>query len=83
MKCIADLHIKDPGSALTHFIAFVGSAAAAAPLLMKAAAEPDAQPSSDRCPGRLHCQHDSSVCGQHRLPHSGYLRKGKPASAQA
>ena len=42
MKCIADLHIKDPGSALTHFIAFVGSAAAAAPLLMKAAAEPDA-----------------------------------------
>ena len=27
MKCIADLHIKDPGSALTHFIAFVGSAA--------------------------------------------------------
>lgn len=42
MKCIADLHIKDPGSALTHFISFVGSAAAAAPLLMKAAAEPDA-----------------------------------------
>lgn len=42
MKCIADLHIKDPGSALTHFIAFVGSAAAAAPLLMKTAAEPDA-----------------------------------------
>ena len=36
------LKIKDPGSALTHFIAFVGSAAAAAPLLMKAAAEPDA-----------------------------------------
>ena len=42
MKWIAGLHIKDPGSALTHFIALIGSAAAAAPLLMKAAAEPGA-----------------------------------------
>ena len=33
---------KGSWQCLTHFIAFVGSAAAAAPLLMKAAAEPDA-----------------------------------------
>ena len=35
-----NIHVKDPGSALTHFIAMLGAAAAAAPLLMKAAAEP-------------------------------------------
>ena len=33
--------IKNPGSALTHFIAFLGALVASAPLLMKAAAEPD------------------------------------------
>ncbi len=32
--------IKDPGSALTHFIAMIGAAAASVPLLMKAAREP-------------------------------------------
>ena len=35
------LKIKDPGSALTHFIAMIGAAAAAAPLLHKAAAGND------------------------------------------
>ena len=35
------LRIKDPGSALTHFIAMIGAALAAAPLLYKAAQEPD------------------------------------------
>ena len=35
-----DIHVKDPGSALTHFIAMIGALAAAAPLLMKALAEP-------------------------------------------
>lgn len=35
------LHIKDPGSALTHFIAMIGAALAAAPLLYKASQEPD------------------------------------------
>lgn len=34
-----DVHVKDPGSALTHFIAMLGAMAAAAPLLMKAAAD--------------------------------------------
>ena len=34
------LRIKDPGSALTHFIAMIGAALAAAPLLYKAAQEP-------------------------------------------
>ena len=30
-------HVKDPGSALTHFIAMIGAAIAAVPLLHKAA----------------------------------------------
>lgn len=33
--------IKDPGSALTHFIALLGALIASIPLLLKAAAEPD------------------------------------------
>lgn len=34
-------HIKDPGSAITHFIAMIGAMLAAAPLLIKASHEPD------------------------------------------
>lgn len=33
--------IKDPGSALTHFVAMIGAATASVPLLIKAAGEPD------------------------------------------
>lgn len=35
------LKIKDPGSALTHFIAMILALCAASPLIIKAAAEPD------------------------------------------
>ena len=34
------LHIKDPGSAITHFVAMVAAILAATPLLLKAAREP-------------------------------------------
>lgn len=34
------LHIKDPGSAITHFIGMLGAMLAAAPLLVKASREP-------------------------------------------
>ena len=37
---IMELKIKDPGSALTHFIAMLAAMAAAAPLLVKAASVP-------------------------------------------
>ena len=33
--------VKDPGSALTHFIALLGALAASVPLLLKAASEPE------------------------------------------
>lgn len=36
------LKVKDPGSALTHFIAMLGAMAAAAPLLLKASGSPSA-----------------------------------------
>ena len=36
-------HVKDPGSALTHFIAMIGAAIAAVPLLHKAAEEADSR----------------------------------------
>ena len=36
-------HVKDPGNALTHFIAMIGAAIAAVPLLHKAAEEADSR----------------------------------------
>ena len=36
-------HVKDPGSALTHFIAMIGAVIAAVPLLHKAAGEADSR----------------------------------------
>ena len=36
-------HVKDPGSALTHFIAMIGALIAAVPLLHKAAGEADSR----------------------------------------
>lgn len=64
--------IKDPGSAVIHFIGMLMAMFAAVPLLIKAAREPD----------RIHlialaifhCQHDSPVCGQHYLSYAGSVR---------
>lgn len=41
MKTVPTFSIKDPGSAITHFVAMVGAIAAASPLLLKASREPD------------------------------------------
>lgn len=41
MKNRSVFSIKDPGSAITHFVAMVGAIAAASPLLLKASREPD------------------------------------------
>lgn len=35
------IHVKDPGSAITHFIAMIAAIIAATPLLLKASREPD------------------------------------------
>ena len=64
--------IKDPGSAMTHFIAMVLAAAAAVPLLIK----------GSRSPEQFHSQHDFTLCSQHHLPHAGYFPKNQPAAAK-
>ena len=62
------LKIKDPGSALTHFIAMILALCAASPLLIKAAQAPGSSP----CTGsyRLYHQYDTALCGQHHLPYA-------------
>ena len=61
------LKIKDPGSALTHFIAMILALCAASPLLIKAAGT-RLQP----CTGsyRLYHQYDTALCGKHHLPYA-------------
>ena len=61
--------IKDPGSAITHFIGCVMAIVAAAPLLIKAAREP----------GSIYMiamKYDPSLCGKYDLPYCGFYRKG-------
>ena len=60
-------HVKDPGSALTHFIAMIGAVIAAVPLLHKAAGEADSRHLAAL--GCVYRQHDSALCRQHDLPH--------------
>ena len=62
---IMELKIKDPGSALTHFIAMLAAMAAAAPLLVKAAS----------VPGTMHLKALSVfiVRRKYGLPHLRYL----------
>ena len=55
-------HIKDPGSAITHFIGMLMAIFAAIPLLIKAAREP----SRDRKSTRLNSSHS----GESRMPSS-------------
>ena len=72
------LKIKDPGSAITHFIAMALAILAAGPLLIKAARVPDV---SRNCPGCLYCQHDFIICCQHHLSYPGYFPKNQPDAA--
>ena len=57
--------IKDPGSAITHFIGMLMAAFAATPLLIRAARQPDMIVAS----GCIYRKHDSALCSQHHLPH--------------
>ena len=52
-------HLKDPGSAITHFIGMLMAICGAIPLLIKAAHEP----------GKVCDQPDPAVCCQHDLPY--------------
>ena len=62
MAKVIEEHVKDPGSAITHFIGMLMAIFAAIPLLIKAAHEP----------GRIYLvcgKSDSALCSQHDIPY--------------
>lgn len=54
MAKVIEEHVKDPGSAITHFIGMLMAIFAAIPLLIKAAHEP----------GRIYLVSNCSLCGK-------------------
>lgn len=72
--------IKEPGSAITHFIgcvmALLGSAAAAYKGGQRAG------PYSYDCHEYFHIEYDTFVCGQHDLPYRRFYREGEPEAAE-
>ena len=72
--------LKDPGSAITHFIGMMMALLATIPLLVKAAREPDWL-----APDRIICicsQYVSFIYCKYHLPFTGYQCKGKPTTAE-
>ena len=69
-KNVSNIKIKDPGSAITHFIAMLMALFAATPLIIKALSAPDTihviSLSIDRKSTRLNSSHDR----QSRMPSS-------------
>jgi hypothetical protein len=55
--------LKDPGSAITHFIGMMMAMFAATPLILRAMRAPDTVHKY------FYCEHDSAVCGKHNLSH--------------
>ena len=75
------LYIKDPASAITHFIGAVGSAGASVPLLIKAAQDRPAP--GALCDGCVQFQHHRPVRGQHRLSLGGPRQPVRDAAQKA
>ena len=63
------IKIKDPGSALTHFIAMLGAGAAAA---VKGCPRTGPYPLCGAA--HIYRQYDPSICREYDLPYTGYLR---------
>ena len=57
--------LKDPGSAITHFIGMLMAMFAATPLILRAMRAPD----TVHVIKYFYCEHDSAVCGKHNLSH--------------
>ena len=74
------LHIKDPGSAITHFIGMVLAFFSAFPLLVEGSG--GARKTSRSRPGYIHCQYDFTICGKHRLPHPGHFPQNQQDSEE-
>ena len=72
--------IKDPGSAITHFIGMLMAMFAATPLIIKSLHEPDyIHVISLTC---FYCEYDPTLCGKHDLPYFKSFRKNKSYSPQ-
>ena len=67
--------IKDPGSAITHFIGCVMAILAGLPLLIKAARE-------HHCYEYLYFKYDTALCGKHDLPYRRFHGKGEQKTAK-
>lgn len=59
--------LKDPGSAITHFIGMLMAMFAATPLILRAMRAPDTVHVISL--SIFYCEHDSAVCGKHNLSH--------------
>lgn len=59
--------LKDPGSAITHFIGMLMAMFAATPLILRAMRAPGYR--SCHFFKYFYCEHDSAVCGKHNLSH--------------
>ncbi len=73
------LKIKDPVSALTHFIAMILALCAAS----RSSSRQRRSPAAATCwllP--FYYQHGAALRGQHRLPYAGHLTEDKPHAAQ-
>ena len=62
--------IKDPGSAITHFIGMLMAVFAATPLIIRALSAPDTV-------HVIYSKHDSLVRGKHNIPHIRPFSKGQ------
>ena len=58
--------LKDPGSAITHFIGMLMAMFAATPLILRAMRAPDTVHVISLS---IFIEHDSAVCGKHNLSH--------------
>ena len=65
--------IKDPGSAITHFIGMLMAMFAATPLIIKSPCD---------FPDCFYCEYDPALCGKHDLPYFKSFRKNKSYSPQ-
>lgn len=73
--------LKDPGSAITHFIGMIMALLATIPLLVKAAREPDWL-HLDRIVG-VCAEYVSFIYRKYHLPFTGYQCEGKSAASES
>ena len=69
-----NVRIKDPGSAITHFIGMMMAMFASTPLLIKAARQPD---EIHLIALGIYYQYDFTLCGKYSVSYIGFVGKSK------